>query len=382
MKYAKIGGQAVIEGVMMRYGNDYAVTVRKPDGTLEVKKDTYVSLVSRLHLKNVPVVRGVFAFIDSMVLGISTLTYSASFYDDDGQPIEKAPGTPASEPVAGNTENALKAGVEPVAGNALKAGVEPVAGNTPKADVEPVAGNAKKADTKPSDGGSFTEKLVMGLTVALSVVIAIGLFMVLPFFISGLFKNLTQSTWALGIIEGVVRVLLFLGYITLISRMKDIQRLFMYHGAEHKSINCIEHGEELTPENAMKYSRFHKRCGTSFLLIVIVLSIIFFILFFQIVPVQNMLLKVVCRILLVPVIAGVAYELIQWAGRSENWFTNAMSKPGMAMQKLSTREPDASMLEAAIASIEAIYDWRAFQEEASAGGGCTSSACTNEAKDR
>ena len=158
MKYAKIGGQAVIEGVMMRYGNDYAVTVRKPDGTLEVKKDTYVSLVSRLHLKNVPVVRGVFAFIDSMVLGISTLTYSASFYDDDGQPIEKAPGTPASEPVAGN---------------------------------------AKKADTKPSDGGSFTEKLVMGLTVALSVVIAIGLFMVLPFFISGLFKNLTQSTWAL-----------------------------------------------------------------------------------------------------------------------------------------------------------------------------------------
>lgn len=343
MKYAKIGGQAVIEGVMMRYGNDYAVTVRKPDGTLEVKKDTYVSLVSRLHLKNVPVVRGVFAFIDSMVLGISTLTYSASFYDDDGQPIENAPGTPASEPVAGN---------------------------------------AKKADTKPSDGGSFTEKLVMGLTVALSVVIAIGLFMVLPFFISGLFKNLTQSTWALGIIEGVVRVLLFLGYITLISRMKDIQRLFMYHGAEHKSINCIEHGEELTPENAMKYSRFHKRCGTSFLLIVIVLSIIFFILFFQIVPVQNMLLKVVCRILLVPVIAGVAYELIQWAGRSENWFTNAMSKPGMAMQKLTTREPDASMLEAAIASIEAIYDWRAFQEEAAAGGGCTSSACTNEAKDR
>lgn len=346
MKYAKIGGQAVIEGVMMRYGNDYAVTVRKPDGTLEVKKDTYVSLVSRLHLKKVPIVRGVFAFIDSMILGISTLTYSASFYDDDGQPIEDAEKTAksSSHPAANNGE-AAKSDSHPAAGN----------GGTAEKAGQP----AKKAP----EGGSFTEKLVMGLTVALSVVIAIGLFMVLPFFISGLFKKLTESTWALGIIEGVVRVILFLGYIILISRMKDIQRLFMYHGAEHKSINCIEHGEELTPENAMKYSRFHKRCGTSFLLIVIVLSIIFFILFFQIVPVQNMLLKVVCRILLVPVIAGVAYELIQWAGRSENWFTNAMSKPGMAMQKLTTREPDASMLEASIASIEAIYDWRAFQEE-------------------
>lgn len=319
MKYAKIGGQAVIEGVMMRYGNDYAVTVRKPNGELEVKKDTYVGLVSRFHLRNVPVIRGVFAFIDSMVLGISTLTYSASFYDDDGNPIEETAA-------------------------------------------------AGKNDESPKREESFKEKLIMGLTVALSVVLAIGLFMVLPFFISGLFKNLTDSSWALGIIEGVVRVILFLGYIILISRMKDIQRLFMYHGAEHKSINCIEHGEELTPENAMKYSRFHKRCGTSFLLIVIVLSIIFFILFFQIVPVQNMLLKVVCRILLVPIIAGVAYEIIQWAGRSENWLTNAISKPGMAMQKLTTREPDASMLEAAIASIEAIYDWRAFQEEVRADG--------------
>ena len=318
MKYAKIGGQAVIEGVMMRYGNDYAVTVRKPNGELETKKGCYESLVSRLHMKNVPILRGVFAFIDSMFLGISTLTFSASFYDDDGNPVETG------------QENETKASAE--------------------------------------KEGSLKDKLLMGATVALSLVIAIGLFMILPFFLSGLFKRVTESAWVLGIIEGIVRVILFMAYILLISRMKDIQRVFMYHGAEHKSINCIEHGVELTPDNAMKYSRFHKRCGTSFLFIVIFLSIVFFILFFQIVPVQNMILKVVCRILLVPVIAGVAYEIIQWAGRSEGKFADIISRPGMAMQKLTTKEPDEAMIEAAIASIEAIYDWRGFQEEIKAGG--------------
>lgn len=307
MKYAKIGGQAVIEGVMMRYGNDYAVTVRKPDGTLEVKKDRYESLVSRLHLTRVPILRGVFAFIDSLVLGISTLTFSASFYDDE-------------EPSARSSD----------------------------------AGKKEE---------SMGEKVLMGVTVALSVVIAVGLFMILPFFISGLFGRVTESSWLLGIIEGLVRVILFMAYILLISRMKDIQRVFMYHGAEHKSINCIEHGARLTPENAMKYSRFHRRCGTSFLFIVIFLSIVFFILFFQIFPVENMILKVVFRLLLVPVIAGVAYEVIQWAGRSECRFASVISRPGMALQKLTTREPDLSMIEAAIASIEAIYDWRAFQRE-------------------
>lgn len=311
MKYAKIGGQAVIEGVMMRYGNDYAVTVRKPNGELEVKRGRYESLVSRLHLKHIPILRGVFAFIDSLVLGMSTLTYSASFYEDEEE---------------------------------------------------------EKASRSGKDGCGVKDKLLMGLTVALSIVIAIGLFMVLPFFISGLFKQVTDSSWVLGIIEGVVRVILFMAYILLISRMKDIQRVFMYHGAEHKSINCIEHGAKLTPENAMKYSRFHKRCGTSFLFIVIFLSIVFFILFFQIFPVDNVVLKVVFRILLVPVIAGAAYEIIQWAGKSEGKFADIISRPGMALQKLTTREPDESMIEAAIASIEAIYDWRKFQEELKAKG--------------
>lgn len=339
MKYAKIGGQAVIEGVMMRCGNDYAVAVRKPDKQIEVKKDIYRGLVSRLKMRNVPVLRGVFAFIDSLVLGMKTLTYSASFFEDDEEETEK------------------KAQTYHISGH-YAAGF-PV--NETEADDEPA-----KIPEKNEKDESLKDKLFMGATVAVSIVLAIGLFMVLPFFISDIFKHVTESAFVLSLIEGIVRVALFLGYLILISRMKDIQRTFMYHGAEHKTINCIEHGEELTVENAMKYSRFHKRCGTSFLLIVVVLSVIFFMLFFTIVPVENTVLKVVIRILLVPVIAGVSYEIIQWAGRGDNCFVNAVSKPGMLMQKLTTREPDKDMLEVAIASIEAIYDWRSFQEEVKA----------------
>lgn len=335
MKYAKIGGQAVIEGVMMRCGNDYAVAVRKPDKEIEIKKDIYRGLVSRLKMRNVPVLRGVFAFIDSLVLGMKTLTYSASFFEDEEEEKEKEKKTETYR-MSGHYAEGF-----------------PV--NELETDDEPAKVSEKSESLK--------DKLFMGAAVAVSIVLAIGLFMVLPFFISDIFKRVTDSAVLLSLIEGLVRVALFLGYLVLISRMKDIQRTFMYHGAEHKTINCIEHGEELTVENAMKYSRFHKRCGTSFLLIVVVLSIIFFMLFFTIVPVENTVMKVVIRILLVPVIAGVSYEIIQWAGRGDNCFVNAVSKPGMLMQKLTTREPDKDMLEVAIASIEAIYDWRSFQEE-------------------
>lgn len=315
MRYAKVGGQAVIEGIMMRYGDKYAVTVRKPDGTLLTKTEEKKSLTKRCHVQHIPIVRGVFAFIDSLVMGTSTLTYSASFYDEEGNPVDDDKAKAAQE----------------------------------------------EAESKK---GTWKEKAFMTGTVLLSVVLAVGLFMVLPFLISSIFKLVTDNSWVLGIIEGIVRLLIFIAYILLISKMKDIQRVFMYHGAEHKSINCIEAGVELTPANAMKYSRLHKRCGTSFLFIVIFISIVFFILFFQIVPVQNMLLKVVIRILLVPVIAGISYEILQWAGAHDNKFTDFISKPGMAIQKLTTREPDESMIEVAIASIEAIYDWRAFQKEA------------------
>ena len=304
MRYATIGGQAVIEGVMMRNGNDYAVAVRKPDQTIEVKKDHFIGLNARWHTKKIPIIRGVLSFIDSLVLGMSTLTYSASFFEDE--------------------EEAEK--------------------------------------EKDKDGKS--DAVFMGLTVALSVVIAVVLFMLTPFFISSLFGKVIKSPMTLAVIEGLIRIAIFFIYIVAISQMKDIQRVFMYHGAEHKTINCIEHGAELTPENAAKYSRLHKRCGTSFLLIVMVVSIICFMF----IRVDNMALKIVLRVILVPVIAGVSYEVIQWAGRSESCLVNIVSKPGLMLQKLTTREPDLEMLEVAIASIEAIYDWRQFQAENAAAG--------------
>ena len=304
MRYATIGGQAVMEGVMMRNGNDYAVAVRKPDQTIEVKKDQFIGLNARWHTKKIPIIRGVLSFIDSLVLGMSTLTYSASFFEDE--------------------EEAEK--------------------------------------EKDKDGKS--DAVFMGLTVALSVVIAVVLFMLTPFFISSLFGKVIKSPMALAVIEGLIRIAIFFIYIVAISQMKDIQRVFMYHGAEHKTINCIEHGAELTPENAAKYSRLHKRCGTSFLLIVMVVSIICFMF----IRVDNMVLKIVLRVILVPVIAGVSYEVIQWAGRSESCLVNIVSKPGLMLQKLTTREPDLEMLEVAIASIEAIYDWRQFQAENAAAG--------------
>ena len=304
MRYATIGGQAVIEGVMMRNGNDYAVAVRKPDQTIEVKKDQFIGLNARWHTKKIPIIRGVLSFIDSLVLGMSTLTYSASFFEDE--------------------EEAEK--------------------------------------EKDKDGKS--DAVFMGLTVALSVVIAVVLFMLTPFFISSLFGKVIKSPMTLAVIEGLIRLAIFFIYIVAISQMKDIQRVFMYHGAEHKTINCIEHGAELTPENAAKYSRLPKRCGTSFLLIVMVVSIICFMF----IRVDNMALKIVLRVILVPVIAGVSYEVIQWAGRSESCLVNIVSKPGLMLQKLTTREPDLEMLEVAIASIEAIYDWRQFQAENAAAG--------------
>lgn len=310
MKYATIGGQAVIEGIMMRNGDDYAVAVRKPDQEIEVKKDVYHGIGAKLHTKKIPVVRGVFAFIDSLALGMTTLTYSASFYEEEDE----------------------------------------------KKEVEDKDKEAKK------------ESLLMGLTMVLSVALALGIFMVLPYLASSFFERFTESVFLISLIEGIIRVILFLLYIILISRMEDIQRTFMYHGAEHKTINCIEAGEELTPENAMKYSRLHKRCGTSFLLIVVLLSVIVHMLFFIFVPVESPVAKVVIRIALVPLIAGVAFEILQWAGKHQSKLVDIISAPGFMMQKLTTREPDETMIEVAIASIEAIYDWRQFQQEVLAGG--------------
>ena len=290
-----------MEGVMMRHKDHYAVAVRKENHGIEVMTEQRQTLGERYHVSGIPIIRGVFAFVDSLVVGMKTLMWSASFFEDEEETSQE---------------------------------------------------KEKQSDT-----------VFMTMTVIFSLAFSIGLFMILPFFVSNLFKSVMDSSLVLGIIEGLVRVLIFIIYILAISRMKDIQRLFMYHGAEHKTINCIEHGDELTPENAAKYSRFHKRCGTSFLFIVMFISIVFFLLFFQIFPINNMLIKIICRILLVPVIAGVSYEIIQWAGRHDSGLVCLVSKPGFWMQKFTTKEPDREMLEVAIASIEAIYDWREFQKD-------------------
>lgn len=301
MRYSGIGGQAVMEGVMMKNQERYAVAVRKPDQEISVETFDYPGLVKNKTLKNAPIIRGVLNFIDSLVLGMRTLTYSASFFED---------------------EEAEKKKEDPV-----------------------------KAEKK--------EKREMGFTVCLSVVMAVAIFMILPYYLSLFFQKFVTSPTVLALIEGVIRLAIFVGYILLISCMEDIKRVFMYHGAEHKCINCIEHGMELNVENVRKSSRQHKRCGTSFLLFVMIVSIIFF----AFIRVDSPILRVVLRLLLIPVVAGVSYEFIRLAGRSDNAFVNLLSKPGLWMQGLTTKEPDDAMIEVGIASVEAIFDWRAYLKE-------------------
>lgn len=304
MKSSNIGGQAVLEGIMMKHNEEYAVAVRKPDGEISVKKEKYHSIVKWKVLTTTPFIRGVFNFIDSMVIGIKTLTYSASFYEEEEEKEEVL------------TEEAVK-----------------------------------KKEKK--------EKLLMGATVAFSVVAAVAIFMVLPYFLTSFLKGLIPSYQVRTVIEGLVRIGIFVLYVLLISRMEDIQRTFMYHGAEHKCINCIEHGLPLTVENVRKSSRQHKRCGTSFLFLVLAISIVLFLL----IHVDSAVMRVVVRILLLPVIAGISYEVLKLAGRSDNILISLISSPGLAIQKLTTKEPDDDMIEVAIRAVEAVFDWRAYEAE-------------------
>lgn len=304
MKSSNIGGQAVLEGIMMKHNEEYAVAVRKPDGEISVKKEKYHSIVKWKVLTTTPFIRGVFNFIDSMVIGIKTLTYSASFYEEEEEKEEVL------------TEEAVK-----------------------------------KKEKK--------EKLLMGATVAFSVVAAVAIFMVLPYFLTSFLKGLIPSYQVRTVIEGLVRIGIFVLYVLLISRMEDIQRTFMYHGAEHKCINCIEHGLPLTVENVRKSSRQHKRCGTSFLFLVLAISIVLLLL----IRVDSAVMRVVVRILLLPVIAGISYEVLKLAGRSDNILISLISSPGLAIQKLTTKEPDDDMIEVAIQAVEAVFDWRAYEAE-------------------
>ncbi|MDO5520406.1 MAG: DUF1385 domain-containing protein [bacterium] len=322
MKPSGIGGQAVIEGVMMRNKDVYAVAVRKPNEEIEVVNHDCNSLTQKSKFFGLPIVRGVVSFVESLVIGTKIITYSASFYDDEEAMSEK-------EKLKAKQKEEKKA---------VKAAKRAASGKPPKEEKE-------KSDT-----------LFMAFTITLSILLAIGIFILLPMGLSVLLGRVVKSSFVLGIIEGILRLVIFMAYILLISQMEDIQRVFMYHGAEHKTINCIENGYDLTVENVRVQSREHKRCGTSFLLFVIIISSIFFIF----IRVDNIMLKTVIRLLLVPVIAGVSYEVIRLAGRSESKFVAAISRPGMWLQGMTTREPDDSMIEVAIASVEAVFDWRGF----------------------
>lgn len=306
MKYSGIGGQAVIEGIMMKNGDDYATAVRKPDGDIEVQKETYVSLTEKVKFFSLPFVRGIFSFADSMILGMKTLTFSASFFEDD------------EETEAGRFELFL----DRIFGEKL-------------------------------------EKVLMGAVMVFSFVLAIGIFMILPLLLAGIFRKFIQSDTWVAFLEGVIRLVIFIVYIKVVSMMDDIKRTFMYHGAEHKCINCIEHGLELNVENVRKSSKEHKRCGTSFLLIVMVISI----LFFMVIRTDTVAMRILSRIILIPVIAGVSYEFLRLAGRSDSAVVNILSKPGLWMQGLTTKEPDDSMIEVAIAAVEAVFDWKAYLAE-------------------
>ena len=301
----RIGGQAVIEGVMMKNMDRYAVSVRKPNGKIETKVEECVSFAEKHPLFQLPVFRGMVNFLESMVIGMKTLNYSASFYEDEEEQTES------------RTEQLLEKIL-----------------------------------------GEKAEKIIMGIVLVFSLAISIGLFMILPYIASEALGKLIRNEYMILFMEGIIRIAIFLGYIVLISRMEDIKRVFMYHGAEHKTINCLEAGVPLTPENVDNFSRLHKRCGTSFIFIVMIISMVFF--FF--IRVDTIWLRIVLRLLFLPLVAGVSYEFIRLAGSSDHPLVQIFSKPGLALQKLTTKEPDHSMIEVAIASVEGVFDWREYLE--------------------
>lgn len=301
----RIGGQAVIEGVMMKNMDRYAVSVRKPNGKIETKIEECVSFAEKHPLFQLPVFRGMANFLESMVIGMKTLNYSASFYEDEEEQTES------------RTEQLLEKIL-----------------------------------------GEKAEKIIMGIVLVFSLAISIGLFMILPYIASEALGKLIRNEYVILFMEGIIRIAIFLGYIVLISRMEDIKRVFMYHGAEHKTINCLEAGVPLTPENVDNFSRLHKRCGTSFIFIVMIISMVFF--FF--IRVDTIWLRIVLRLLFLPLVAGVSYEFIRLAGSSDHPLVQIFSKPGLALQRLTTKEPDHSMIEVAIASVEGVFDWREYLE--------------------
>lgn len=313
MKPSNIGGQAVMEGIMMRHKDKYAVAVRRPDKEIEIKVEDYKCTFGKAGFLKWPIIRGVVSFVDGLVVGTKCLMYSAEIAGDEEDEKEAAKNAALSEEEL----------------------------------------SAKKA----KEAKQF--QWLLYITVAISIIFSVAAFMLLPYALASLLRKVGVSEFGVTVAEAFVKLALFLGYMFLISRMKDIQRTFMYHGAEHKCINCIEHGMELNVENVRKSSRQHKRCGTSFLFLVLAISIILLLL----IHVDSMGMRVVVRLLLLPVIAGISYEILHLAGDSDGALINLVSKPGLAIQKLTTKEPDDSMIEVAIQAVEAVFDWRDYERK-------------------
>jgi len=310
-----MGGQAVIEGVMMRYKNSVAVSVRKSDGSIRVGRMRYESASSRHPFFRWPIVRGVVSFVDSLSLGIRTLMYSANIFEEEA-------------------ENEKEKEKE-------------------QKKTEIVSESMKDKNTTKGEAALMTG------TVLFSLVISVALFVLLPYFVSSLITRFSDSTVLLAVVEGVLKVGIFIGYMAAISLMPDIKRTFMYHGSEHKCINCIESGKPLTVDNVMASSKEHRRCGTSFIFFVLLISIIFCMF----IRVKTWWLRLIIRLLIIPLIAGVSYEFIQWAGNTDAKIAYILSKPGLWMQALTTKEPERDMVEVAIASVEHVFDWKQYEED-------------------
>ena len=314
MKSSNIGGQAVMEGIMMRHKDKYSIAVRRPDNEIELKVEDYKCVFGNAKFLKYPLIRGVVSFVDSLVVGTKCLMYSAEIAGDEEDEEDKQKNAALSE--------------------------------------EELAAKKAKEDKQ--------FKWLLYVTVAVSIVVSVAAFMLLPYALASLCRKVGASEFAVTIVEAFVKLALFMGYMLLISRMKDIQRTFMYHGAEHKCINCVEHGLPLTVDNVLASSRLHKRCGTSFLFLVMLVSIFLHFIF---VLVPFYWVRLFGRLLMVPVVAGISFEIIQWAGRSDSKLADFFSKPGLAMQKLTTKEPTADMAEVAIRAVEAVFDWKTYLKE-------------------
>ena len=292
-----IGGSAVMEGVMMKGPREIATAVRKSDGEIVLDKRPVSSLVTKYHVNKIPIVRGVFAFFDSMICSIRALMWSAEFVDLEDEESES------------------------------------------------------KFDKWLTDKlGDKIKDVVIYFSLIVSLIFSVGLFFLLPNVITGFFGKLIENNFLKTLVEGIIRISIFLGYVLLVSRMEDIKRVFQYHGAEHKTIFCYEAGLDLTVENARSMSRLHPRCGTSFLVFVMIISIILF----SFISWNSIWVRLGMRLLLLPVVAGLSYEVIRWAGKSKSKIVCIISKPGMWLQNITTREPDDSQLEVAITSMKAV----------------------------